>query len=146
MLLLFNLPEFFSSEEFVACTRVFASGLPKKTIRTRLNNWRIFNGKPPLTFEKYRSMKSTVRYSFTEFGLTLRPAKKFSGWVRHQNDQGSLRREPVLPEPHPSDFTDIVEFDLFMILSVGKVTLLNTSLSLSPDDDSKESKQKFLIK
>lgn len=141
MRFLFNLPEFFSSEEFVACTRVYASGVPKKVIRTRLNKWRIINGKPPLTFEKYRSMKSTVRYSISEYEHTLRPAKKFSGWVRHQNDQGSLRRNSVLPDSAPAAISAFVEFDLFMILSVGKVTLLNTSISLSPDDDSKESKQ-----
>jgi len=81
-----------------------------------------------------------LEYSLEEVVLSTRPARKFSGWTRHHLDHGSLGGSVF--EPEPWTFTEKVEWNLFMILSVGKVTLLNTEISLSPDDDSKESKRK----
>jgi len=134
-----NLPEFFSSEEFVACTRVLASGLPKKEIRTRLNNFRKLRGLKPLSHERYRAMKRGFVFSLVEYTFSPLPTKKYSGWTRHHKDHGTLGR--VLLEPMPSVFTETFEIDLFKVLSVGNVKILNTVFSLSPDDDSKESKQ-----
>lgn len=141
-LFLLNLPEFFSSKEFQPCLAAVARGVPKRTIRVRLNNFRKLQGLKPWSQEMYKSMKS-LRYVLGEVVLGTQPAKKFSGWVRHHKDHGSLRG--VLVEPTPSIFTESVEFDLFMILSVGKVNILGKEFGLSPEDDSKESKRKWSI-
>jgi len=134
-----NSPEFFSSEEFVASARALAAGIPKKVIRDRLNKYRLLVGLKPLSQERYRSMLG-MKYELCEFTFTVRPAEKFSGWVRHQNDQGSLRVSSVF-ELEPQGFTEIVEFDLFRILTVGSVTILNKEVFLSPDDDLTRSKR-----
>lgn len=142
--LVLNSPEFFSSKEFVASARALAAGIPKKVIRDRLNKYHLLVGLKPLSQERYRSMKG-IRYEFCEFELAVKPAKKFSGWVRHQNDQGSLRVSSVF-EIEPSIFTEKSEIDLFFILSVGTVTILNKEVSLSPEDDYRKSKRKNNVK
>lgn len=139
-----NLPEFFSSKEFVACARALAAGTPKKEIRDRLNRYNTLVGSKPLSQSEYKSMYG-MKYDLGEVVFTDRPAKKFSGWVRHHNDQGSLRVNSVF-ELEPQGFTEIVELDLFMVLTVGTVTILNKEVPLSPDDDSrKESKRNPLL-
>lgn len=135
-----NLPEFFSSEEFVACARALASRQPKTVIRTRLNNFRILRGLKPLSEIKYRSMKRNMAYTLVEYTYSPLSTKKYSGWTRHHNDHGSLGR--IILDPLPSEFTEKLEIDLFNILTVGEVKILNTVFSLSPDDVSKETKRK----
>jgi hypothetical protein len=136
---LLSLPEFFSSEEFVACARALASGTSKRLIRTRLNEFRKLRGFKTLSQERYKSMKSRMKYSLQEYSFIPGPTKKYSGWTRHHRDHGSLGKLHL--EPLPTVFTEKVEIDLFMILTVGKVRMLGSVLGLSPDDDSKESKQ-----
>jgi hypothetical protein len=134
-----SLPEFFSTEEFVACARAYASGSPKKIIRTRLNEYRKLRGFKTLSQEKYRSMKSGLKYSLQEYNFRPGPTKKYSGWTRHHRDHGSLGKFHL--EPIPTEFTEKLEIDLFMILTVGRVEMLGSVLGLSPDEDSKESKR-----
>jgi hypothetical protein len=135
-----SLPEFFSSKEFVACARALAAGSSKKRIRDRLNRYQNLVGLKPLSQSEYKSMHG-MKYLLSEVIFTDRPAKKFSGWVRHHKDQGSLRVSSIF-ELEPQGFTEIVEIDLFKVLSVGTVTILNKEVPLSPDDDSrKESKR-----
>jgi hypothetical protein len=131
-----SLPEFFSSKEFVACARALASGVPKSEIRTRLNKYAVLVGLKQLSRLRYESMKS-IRYDLGEIILADRPAKKFSGWVRNHNDHGSLRKSSIF-ELQPSGAAEIVEVDLFNILSVGRVTILGKEVYLSPEDVSKK--------
>jgi len=133
-----NSPEFFSSKEFLACARALANGIPKKDIRTRLIKFQLLTGSKPSSRNRYRSLAS-LRYRLCEFVHTDTPAKKFSGWVRHQNDQGSLRKSSVF-EIEPVGFTEKLEIDLFSIITVGKLSILGKDILLSPDDDSKESR------
>jgi hypothetical protein len=130
-----SLPEFFSSKEFVACARALAAGTPKKSIRDRLNRYRLLVGLKPHSQERYKSMHN-MRFDLGEVVLTVQSAKKFSGWVRHHNDQGALRVSSIF-ELDSQGFTEIVEFDLYKVLSVGSVTILNKEVLLSPDDDFK---------
>lgn len=130
-----SLPEFYSSKEFIACARALASGVSKTDIRTRLEKYHSLVGLKQLSRLRYVSMKR-IRYFLQEVVLTDQPAKKFSGWVRHHNDQGSLRKSSIF-ELQSQGFTDIVEIDLFKVLSVGTVTILNLEVKLSPDDDFK---------
>jgi len=123
-----NLPEFFRQKEFIACARALATGISKKDIRERLNSFLALTGIKPLSQDRYRGLKR-IRYEFCEFERAVTPAKKFSGWVRHQNDQGSLRMNKFeLFETEA--FTEVIEFDLFIVLSVGTVRILGKDLSL----------------
>jgi hypothetical protein len=127
-----NLPEFFSSsgKEFLACMRMQACGFLKTEIRTRLNTYRQLIGIKPHTAEIYRSMKQ-IKYFLQEKEFRVPPTKKFSGWVRHQNDQGNLGQERLYgPEFNPGYVGE--EVDLFSLLSVGKVLIAGATVTLSP--------------
>jgi len=138
-----TLPETLSSREFIACARARASGLPKGAIRARLNGWLNLVGLKPLSRSRYESMKG-IRYVLGEVVLTDIPAKKYSGWVRHQNDQGSLRKNSIFELDH-QEFTEFVEIDLFNVISVGIVEILGKEIKLSPDETSKvETEPKWL--
>lgn len=131
-----DLPETLRSKEFIACARALASGLPKKVIRARLNRYLTLVGLKPLSRERYNGSKG-VKYVLGECVLTVRSAVKYSGWVRHQNDQGSLRKNSVFELEH-QEFTADVEIDLFNIISVGKLTILGKEVALSPDESLKD--------
>lgn len=131
-----DLPETLSSKEFVACARALASGIPKKVIRARLNKYLVLVGLKPLSRDRYNGSKG-VKYVLGECVFTVRSAIKYSGWVRHQNDHGALRENSVFELDH-QEFADVVEIDLFNIISVGKLTILGKDLALSPDESLKD--------
>lgn len=92
-----------------------STGIPKKIIRETLqevSNF-LFNRKPP-TNERWNGYK-TFTLSISREVIQRRPnEQKYTGWKRHQNDQGSLpsssREDPFPLEPF--DENDIVSLFL----------------------------------
>jgi hypothetical protein len=85
--------------------------------------------------QKYKSMKQ-IKYFLQEKEFRVPPTKKFSGWIRHHRDHGSLRGEQFVPEPQAIVIGE--EIDLFSILSVGKIFLAGAEVTLSPMIDPKK--------
>lgn len=127
-----DLPEFFTSsgKELFACMKMLANGFSKSEIRTRLNGLRKLLGLKPHTAEKYRSMKQ-IKYFLIEVEFREPPAEKYSGWVRHQNDQGSLRLSLIVLDSEINSSYLEEDENLYEVLSVGKVFLLGQEITLS---------------
>lgn len=136
-----DLPEFHSSsgEEFFTCMKMLANGFPKSEIRTRLNNFRTLIGLKPHKAEKYRSLKQ-IKFILIEVEFREPPTIKFSGWVRHQNDQGSLRMNLIELDSEINDSYLKNEINLYEYLSVGKVFLLGQEVTLSLNDGSNKNR------
>lgn len=136
-----DLPEFHTSsgKEFFACMKMLANGFSKSEIRTRLNGLRKLLDQKPWSAEMYRSLKQ-VKLFLIEVEFREPPAEKYSGWVRHQNDQGSLRLSLIDLDSEINDSYLSEDENLYEVLSVGKVFLLGQEITLSLMNDSNKNR------
>lgn len=98
--------------------------LSRSTIRIRLNALLRLRGLIPLRNEEANSSNwSVVIKTWKEF-RSLRPQKRYSGWKRHQNDQGSLT--PNKEDPFLEQYSDpiILEDEISFVKEVISVGIL----------------------
>lgn len=107
--------------------RAFSGGLSLTLLRARINAYSRLKGLKPFSRREFLSSKGFL-FSIAErtFFDQLPKHKSYSGWRRHQNDQGSLRpvthpyefSEPIIP----NDFDEEIIFSLREFLSVGRLS------------------------
>jgi hypothetical protein len=129
--LLWHLPEFFKDNKFLAIFRLSKEGIPLKIIRKRVQRVEELLGERVSTRELYLGYKS-YRLEIHEISKRLRPAIKFTGYVKSIAAIGKQTRRLSFTEPIPQNgvFTTIEEFDWYVVLSVGEFPLFQGSGSI----------------
>jgi len=94
----------------------------------------------------YFTLDGVVRYHISEQRVTIRPVKKFSGYVRNSSSVGSKRSSNIsIPEPENFEWEFDVKKDYFTFLTVGELTSGvpgNLGLTLKMDQKSETGKTK----
>lgn len=96
----------------------------KYLIRKRINTLLIWIGKDPITNRLWQSMKNLVVKSSWRDSSDSRLHKEiYSGWRRHQNDQGSLRHSSEIePLSLETGLLNMKDINLYLpVLSVGTI-------------------------
>jgi len=119
-------------------------GTSKQLLRKRLEN----SPFPELRYisrQQYISIKGRVNFFFFEEEINLRRTTKYSGYVKHHTDQGSLRSGSDILAEVLDPFENCDEKLLFSYLTVGEFSLFGGAV-LYPDENQKfetESKSKI---
>lgn len=108
-LLFYDIPESTTEDIIFAALKARALNYPMDSIRKSLkySSFLIFGRKPP-TIERwlgYRSYQLTFELIIRH--TNARKVKRYTGWRRHQNDQGSL----APPKEDPFDIVPLIEND-----------------------------------
>lgn len=132
-LLFINCPEILSNNKIVGFLRTRLK-FDKKILRKRLIQMEKLIGEKPSTRERYNGTKR-ISIDIQMEEISLRPTKKFSGYVRNISSIGRSKGGAVLPEPIFEDYVEDIEpIDWYDILSVGEFTLLSQRIVLPEED------------
>jgi len=110
-------------EELVLETLKVSETIPRNLLRARVSAFSIITGGKPFSLREFLSSKSF--FISVETDTKFAPpssVKKYTGWKRHQNDQGSLLPDIEEPLPYvPEEY--VMEFNINMALTVGIIQL-----------------------
>lgn len=88
-----------STDIFYSALRAAAEGIPKRIIFQRyLSYCKLFQKEVLYTHQRYKSLQGKVLCSLWEQKEELPIYIKYSGYVKHQNDHGTLRTNSIVAE------------------------------------------------
>lgn len=93
---------------------------PIDIVVERLNTLQRFFKMTELTKNLFYSLDGTISYELEEYRTAVRPAVKFTGYVRNISKLGSKKSKPSPIEPEISEWFRAVEYDFFYYLTVGE--------------------------
>lgn len=140
--LFLDLPGILSDPKIFACLKARADGTPKGVIRNRLVEAEKLLLLKPHDRLSYEGIK-TLHLSFFKIESTAPRTKKYTGWARHHNDQGTLPgvRPDGLTLPY-SPLSDVEKL-WFSIISVGEIPFFLNEVAL-PLTSPKEGTKRFI--
>jgi hypothetical protein len=115
------------NEELVLETLKVSETVPRNLLRARVNAFCILINRKPFSLREFLSSKSFFLNVETDIDFSPPSSvKKYTGWKRHQNDQGSLLPDIEEPLPYsPEEY--VIEFNINSALTVGIIQLIKTA-------------------
>jgi len=105
---------------------IIASGIidDKELLMNRLNILQRSLGRRPWSKNLYYQLRGVVNYNLKEIRQAIRPATKFSGYVRNASSVGTKSsKRSYIPEPGTFEWTEHERIDYLQFLTVGELTL-----------------------
>lgn len=87
----------------------------------RLNILQLISGRSEWNLNLYYTLSGVIGYQIQECRQAIRPATKFSGYVRNSSAVGSKSsKRSFIPEPETIEWIDTVKIDYLQFLTVGE--------------------------
>lgn len=134
---------------FIDALRARNEGIPLETLFQRIAWVQKLDDMTCWSINLYYTLDKVVSYSIEEVRMTIRPVKKFSGYVRNSSSVGTKSRKSIyVPEPESFEWKEDVKRDYYAFFSVGE---WNSGASGSFDltlkmDHKSETETKFKIR
>jgi len=68
----------------------------------------------------FYSLDGTIAFELEEYRTAVRPAVKFTGYVRNISKLGSKKSKPTALEPEIFEWYRAIEYDFYFYLTVGE--------------------------
>lgn len=118
---LFDLNEIFKDEIFLATLSVIRNfNIKKEIVFERMATLRRFFGEVPETPNDLWTLEGAIAFEREERRVSIRKAKKYSGYVRNISSLGTKKQQGSRPEPEISEWNNKLSFDFIRYLSVGE--------------------------
>jgi hypothetical protein len=89
-------------------------------ITSRLNTLQRFFKITEFTKNLFYSLDGTISYELEEYRTAIRPAVKFTGYVRNISKLGTKKSKQTPQDPEIFEWFRAVEYDFFYYLTVGE--------------------------
>lgn len=118
---LFDLNEVVFDNLYMAALRVANNKLVKfDLIIERLNTLNRFFDQPEYELNDLWTLEGTLSFEREEKRVSIRKAKKYSGYVRNISSLGTKKSRGSRPEPEMSEWNNKLSFDFILFLTVGE--------------------------
>jgi len=118
---LFDAPGVLNDDLFFSALIAKRTGVEEKLLIARLNFLRRLTFKPEWNRNLFFTLKGTVGISILECRQAIRPADKYSGYVRNSSSVGSKKaRQLSIPEPEIFEWNNNAKIDFLEFLTVGE--------------------------
>lgn len=87
---------------------------------------------PELTYRMWKQWHGNFKFHCVHFVKPIGQIKKFSGYVKTPSSVGSKKGNKVQPDPRTVDFINSVEFDYYLLLTVGRLSGASVELLFLP--------------
>lgn len=118
---LFDAPGILTDNLYLDALRAWRTEIPKKILWQRLTWLQILKEVIPFSLNLFYTHKGNIRYQLVELRSPIRKVDKYSGYVRNSSQVGSKRSSKIfIPEPEIFEWTQAVEIDYYLFLTVGE--------------------------
>lgn len=118
---LYDAPGVLSDNLFVDALRAWTSEVPKQILWQRLGWLQSLEEKQPFSTNLFYTHKGNIKYELSELRSSIRKVNKYSGYVRNSSQVGSKSfSKNYIPEPEIFEWTQAVEIDYYLFLTVGE--------------------------
>lgn len=119
--LLIDSPGFFQDDLFISALRAKQTGISSKVLDDRLLMIRNIFGTSLYQENLLWTLNGTVKFRIREIRLPIRPAEKYTGYVRNSSAVGSKNSSKLfIPEPETVEWNINEEIDYYNFLTVGE--------------------------
>jgi len=116
-------PGFLTDDLFVAAIAAKKVVRNEKVLLHRLQILQRLLGRKEWSRNLYFTVSGVVKYTLQEVRLTIRPADKYSGYVRNSSAVGSKRSQRKASlEPETTEWQSVEKIDFLEFLTVGEFT------------------------
>jgi hypothetical protein len=120
--LLLDAPGVLEDNLFFDALRAWMTEVPREILWQRLETLQNIIGSDIWSQNLYYTLNGTVRFEIFELRSSIRKAQKYSGYVRNSSAVGSKKfSSKNVPEPEIFEWSNDVEIDYFLFLSVGEL-------------------------
>lgn len=106
---------------FIDALRARNEGVPLETLFQRVAWVQKLDNMIPWGINLYFTLDNVVSYNIEEVRMTIRPVKKFSGYVRNSSSVGTKSKSTIyVPEPESFEWKEDVKKDFYTFFSVGE--------------------------
>lgn len=120
--LLLDAPGVLEDNLFFDALRAWNTDVPRKILWQRLETLQNIIGSDIWNPNLYYTLHGSIRFEIFELRSSIRKAQKYSGYVRNSSAVGSKKSsEKNVPEPEIFEWSNDVEIDYFLFLSVGEL-------------------------
>lgn len=118
---LFDAPGILTDNLYLDALRAWRTEIPKKILWLRLAWLQELREQIPFSPNLYYTHKGNIKYQLSELRSPIRKVEKYTGYVRNSSQVGSKRSSKVfIPEPEIIKWTESVEIDYYLFLTVGE--------------------------
>lgn len=118
---LFDAPGILGDNLYLDALRAWRTEIPRKTLWLRLTWLQNLVEVTPFSENLFYTHKGNIRYQLSELRTPIRKVDKYSGYVRNSSQVGSKRSSKIfIPEPEIFEWTQAVEIDYYLFLTVGE--------------------------
>jgi len=119
--LLLDWPGVLEDNLFIDALRAKREGVQLETLFQRIRWVQELDDIDPWGINLYFTLDGVIRYHILEERKTIRPVKKYSGYVRNSSAVGSKRKSQfVRPEAESFEWVEDVKIDYYTFFSVGE--------------------------
>lgn len=116
-------PGFLSDNLFISAIIAKRQVEDKELLLHRLNILQKLIGRKIWNENQFFTLNGVMKFSIEEIRKSIRPADKYSGYVRNSSSVGSKSSNKIfVPEPETPEWIDTKEIDFLEFLTVGEFT------------------------
>lgn len=120
--LLLDSPGVLEDNLFFDALRAWQTNIPREILWKRLETLQNIIGSDIWSPNLYYTLSGSVRFEIFELRSSIRKVQKYSGYVRNSSSVGTKKsQQRNVPEPEIFEWSNDVEIDYFLFLSVGEL-------------------------
>lgn len=127
---LVDAPGVLRDDLLVALLRAKLVDVPQQLLLQRLRILQEWQRRPQWSLNLYYTWKKQIAYELSEIRQTIRPVKKFSGYVKSPSAVGTKKSRISHHDPESFEWNSYVEIDYYEFLTVGRVSGHSLELQL----------------
>lgn len=126
-----------SNTTIYCALKAHIDGVPKKTLRKRIEAMKDLLNLYFITRQQYLTIKGRVNWFLKEESITLRRTTKYSGYTKHYKDKGSLGTERDYVSEFLDPVSDISEETILKYFTVGEIDIFGGDIIFHPEENQK---------